>query len=272
MDLVNRASTYADGSSGVTPFTPLTALLFVVALVVGLGGVAAFFVFMYRMSRGPAMKGPPLTGTARVLWLKQTGVSLRVNEPVTRMVCRLGLRLEVPGRQPCDVTVRQGLVPWEIDGFQPGATVPVQVDSTNPKRVRVGVGTERDIDSLTRDQLGALMMQSAGMQRWKQTYSPDLLTTGQRVGGVLRSFSGTGGMTLRMLGQASSGPDVIDAPMYMLDIELHFPNLAPIMGRHLLPVPPAQVPSLAVGRQLTCAVDPADPKHRCVVDWDAIAH
>ncbi len=229
MDLVNRASTYADGSTGVTPFTPLTAVLSVVGLVVGLGGVAGFFVYMRRMSRGPAMKGPPLMGTARVLWVKQSGLTVAVNEPARRMVCRIN-------------------------------------------RVWVGVDTERGIDSLTRDQLGALMSQSAGIKRWEQTYSPDLLATGQRVGGVLRSFSATGGMTLRMLGQASSRPDMIDAPMYMLDIELHFPNLAPIMGRHLLPVPLAQVPNLAVGRQLTCAVDPADPKHRCVVDWDATAH
>jgi hypothetical protein len=168
------------------------------------------------------------------------------------------------------VKVRQRFAPWGMDGVRPGTIVPVQVDSANPKNVRIGVGTEqsRNIDSLTRDQLGELMSHGAWFQRWKQTYTPDLLATGQRVRGALRSFAATG-MTLRMLGQTSIRPDMADAPMYMLDIELYFPNLAPITGRSLQPVPLAQVPNLAIGRELTCAVDPADPKHRFAVDWGA---
>jgi hypothetical protein len=32
-------------------------------------------------------------------------------------------------------------------------------------------------------------------------------------------------------------------------------------------VPLAQVPNLAIGLRLNCAVDPADPSRRFVVDW-----
>lgn len=95
-----------------------------------------------------------------------------------------------------------------------------------------------------------------------------LLVTGQRVPAALKSFAPTG-TTPRSLGRTPSRPELIDAPHYMLEVELHFPNLAPIIGRAVQPVPVAYVSSLAIGLPLTCAVDPADPSHRFAVDWEA---
>jgi hypothetical protein len=95
-----------------------------------------------------------------------------------------------------------------------------------------------------------------------------LLATGQRVPAALKSFAPTG-TTPRSLGRTPSRPELIDAPHYMLEVELHFPNLAPVTGRAVQPVPVTHVPGLAVGLPVTCAVDPADPSHRFVVDWDA---
>jgi hypothetical protein len=54
-------------------------------------------------------------------------------------------------------------------------------------------------------------------------------------------------------------PDLIDAPHYILEVELHFPNLASIAARAVQPVLIAQAPNLAIGLPLMCAVDPADP-------------
>ena len=85
---------------------------------------------------------------------------------------------------------------------------------------------------------------------------------------ALKSFAPTG-TTPRSLGRTPSRPELIDAPHYMLEVELHFPNLEPIDARAVQPVPVAHVPSLMVGLPLTCAVDPSDPSHRFVVDWDA---
>jgi hypothetical protein len=95
-----------------------------------------------------------------------------------------------------------------------------------------------------------------------------LLASGQRVPAALKSFAPTG-TTPRSLGRTPSRPELIDAPHYILEVELHFPNLAPVTARAVQPVPVAQVPSLGIGLPLTCAVDPADPSHRFVVDWDA---
>jgi hypothetical protein len=93
-----------------------------------------------------------------------------------------------------------------------------------------------------------------------------LLASGQRVAGVLKSFAATG-TTPRSLGRTPSRPEFIDAPHYVLEVELHVPNLAPITGRAVQSVPVTEVPRLAVGLPLSCAVDPADPAHRFVVDW-----
>jgi hypothetical protein len=94
----------------------------------------------------------------------------------------------------------------------------------------------------------------------------ELLATGQRVPAALKSFSPTG-TTPRSLGRTPSRPELIDAPHYVLEVELHFPNLAPITAQAVQAVPMTAVSSLRIGLPLTCAVDPADPSRRFVVDW-----
>jgi hypothetical protein len=44
-----------------------------------------------------------------------------------------------------------------------------------------------------------------------------------------------------------------------------------VHGKSVQGVPRAQVPNLAVGRQLPCVVDPAKPKRRFVIDWSNVA-
>jgi hypothetical protein len=97
-----------------------------------------------------------------------------------------------------------------------------------------------------------------------------LLASGQRVAGVLKSFAATG-TTPRSLGRTPSRPELIDAPHYVLEVELHLPNFAPIIGRAVQSVPVALVPNLAAGLPLICAVDPSDPSRRFVVDWDNVS-
>jgi hypothetical protein len=98
----------------------------------------------------------------------------------------------------------------------------------------------------------------------------DLLASGQRVSGVLNSFRDTG-RTPRSMGKTPSRPEFIDDPLFALDVELQLPDQSPVRGRSVQRVPRAQVPNLAVGRQLMCAVDPAKPSRRFVVDWGDIS-
>ena len=94
----------------------------------------------------------------------------------------------------------------------------------------------------------------------------ELLASGQRVRGVLKSFAATG-ETMRSLGITTTRPEFLDYPYYALEVELRLPNLAPVLGRNRQPVPFTEVPNLAVGMELNCAVDPADPANRFKIDW-----
>ena len=82
----------------------------------------------------------------------------------------------------------------------------------------------------------------------------------------LRAFAATG-ETVRTAGDTSCRPEFLDDPYYGPKVELRFPNQAAVVGRNRQAVPPTEVPNLAIGRELNCAADPADPANRWVVDW-----
>ena len=62
----------------------------------------ALVFLVSRMFRSPKFRGPALTGTAQVLSLKRIG-SMMVNSLVPQVMCRIALRVDVPGRQPYEV-------------------------------------------------------------------------------------------------------------------------------------------------------------------------
>jgi hypothetical protein len=243
-----------------------------------------------------------------------------VGSGVGRSVCRLRLRVSVPGQAPYDVTIWRNIVPWELGMFIKGSTIAVEVSETNPKKIALGrsgtgpTGANRRIVNPRQnftfnappkvtfnqsswspetgwtgspppgdlgEQIKAVVEgafqqnggQQAGVFQQAGGAAPvlsaaALLATGQRVPAALKSFSPTG-TTPRSLGRTPSRPELIDAPHYVIEVELHFPNLAPVTAKAIQPVPTAWVPSLGIGLPLTCAVDPADPSHRFAIDWEA---
>jgi hypothetical protein len=103
-------------------------------LVVGVIGVIAWGIGWTIASRERKFHGPALTGTAQVLSVKTHGA---VGNYPARAICRIRLRVALPGREPYDATAKQNFLPWVLDHIQPGRTVAVQVDSTNPQNVRI---------------------------------------------------------------------------------------------------------------------------------------
>jgi DivIVA domain-containing protein len=77
-------------------------------------------------------KDPALTGTARLSSMEQTG---QVSNQ--QSVWRIGLRVQVPGREPYDVTLQQPVDPMVTAAPQSGAAIPVQVDPADPQSVRI---------------------------------------------------------------------------------------------------------------------------------------
>lgn len=96
----------------------------------------------------------------------------------------------------------------------------------------------------------------------------DLLASGQRVRGVLKAFAKAEAPATRRRGKTPSQPELPEAPYYTLQVELRMPTLVRVLGRNRQQVPLADVPKLAVGRELNCVVDPAYPTTRFLVDWN----
>lgn len=248
--------------------------------------VIAAVVSPYAVRQIRKIRGPVLTGTAQVLSLRQFG---SVGEQAGMQICRIRLRVSIPGHEPYDATVWRNIAPWNLGAVARGSTVAVDVSAKNPKKVQIGRSQRPQTDwantvftaptityntapagfsgappPTVAEQADAYAEQTAGSAAVVSAAA--LLASGQRVPGVLKSFAATG-TTPRSLGRTPSRPDLIDAPHHVLEVELQFPNLAPVTARAVQPVPLTQVSRLAIGLKLDCAVDPADPSHRFVVDW-----
>jgi hypothetical protein len=94
----------------------------------------------------------------------------------------------------------------------------------------------------------------------------DALASGPRVPAVIKSFQASG-TTPRTRQWAACKPELLDAPDYWLTVDIRFPDKPPVTKKYLGPVPPAQVPNLAVGRTLTCAIEQVGTSYLWWVDW-----
>ena len=98
-----------------------------------IGALIFLVVSRERMRRATQFKGPALRGTAQVVSagpvtaLEAQNLGFQV---VKGRLCRLGLRVEIPGRPPYDATVPAPLM-------QQGSRLAVWVDSANPENVRI---------------------------------------------------------------------------------------------------------------------------------------
>jgi hypothetical protein len=250
-------------------YVPVAAV-FVVSMVIALGAV----IRNAKQLRNVTTVDPVMTsgtpGKALILSADWTGTVINLE-----YVCRIALRVEIPGREPYDATVEQRVDPLRLATLQPGTTVAIRVDPAESLNVQIDFsqptappGAEPGGPPPSAAALADAYRQSPGLT---QTASAaDLLTSGQRVRGVLKSFADTG-TTPRSLGKAPSRAEFVDDPLYIFCVDLQFPNLAPVEGQAVQRVPRAQVGKLAIGLELTCVVDPADPSHRFVVDWGDIA-
>ena len=100
-------------------------------------GPVIFIWIMARRHRDPKIEGPGLPATAHVLWVKPTSEQTFGRQSSGWAVCRIGLRVEVPGSRPYDAKTIHHVSPMEWPRVQIGAIIPVRVDATNPQKVRV---------------------------------------------------------------------------------------------------------------------------------------
>ena len=249
-------------------YVPVAAV-FVVTMVVAIGAVIRNVGQLKSVGAADPLLTSGTPGSARVLSADWTGAVINLE-----YVCRIRLRVEIPGREPYDVTIEQRVDPLRLAALQPGTTVAVRVEPADPLNVRIDFsqltetpGAESHGPPPTAAALADAYRESPGSTQ--SASAADLLASGQRVRGVLKSFADTGS-TARSLGKTPSRPEFLDDPLYIFDVDLQFPNLAPVDGQAVQRVPRAQVPNLVIGPELACVVDPGDPSHRFVVDWGDI--
>jgi hypothetical protein len=155
MELVNLALNGHPAPGTSWPWYGYVASAVSAVVLIGLPvcGLIYFFVSARRRRRAAQFKGLALTGTAQVLSAaREGGLGGLLQSSHTAVMCRIGLRVEIPGRPPYDVTVNRSvdshvLVALCVDGqrwglgqqwqVKPGMTFPVQVDSANPEVVRI---------------------------------------------------------------------------------------------------------------------------------------
>jgi hypothetical protein len=129
MDVANAAGILHD-LGGI----PTKELVFYIAAVAFMVSSGIFAVRRWWRQRSPKIRGAALTGTAQVLSTERAGY--RGNED-HRVGLRLKLRVEIPGQHPYDVEVERAVDHIYLPRVQPGSTIPVQVDATNPQIVRI---------------------------------------------------------------------------------------------------------------------------------------
>jgi hypothetical protein len=104
--------------------------------VVGFGTpilvVVVIFVAMRAAQKRSRFEGPAITGTANVVTVRGTSA-----ETGAKVICEFGLLVDVPGHAPYNVSLHWPVHPVDIPRVQPGATLPVQVDSENLQKVRI---------------------------------------------------------------------------------------------------------------------------------------
>lgn len=145
MELDASGQWYGYAASGV---------VVLVSVGVPLGALIYALVGPHRRRRAAQIDAAALTGTAQVLSATRGGglLGLLAAGRTGNVMCRIALRVEVPGHPPYDTSVTtlvssRTLVTLCVDGqrwepgrpwhVKPGTIVAVRVDSANPENVRI---------------------------------------------------------------------------------------------------------------------------------------
>src|SRR5581483_6233660 len=160
--------------------------------VVGVIGIASLAVGACRQlskdqAAADSLLASGIAGTAQILSADWTGAVINLE-----YVCRIGLTVQTSELGPYDAHIELRVDPVRLGAMQPGATVAVRVDRSNPQNVLIDFdqpilppGQSASATPTSAAELAEAYRQNADAT---QTASAtDLLASGQRVRGVLKS-------------------------------------------------------------------------------------
>lgn len=217
-----------------------------------------------------------VAGQAVILSINPTGAV--VNNVYYGVRLRLAVRSGAGEAYEVETT---DMVPvTALSSISAGMTVAVKIDPATPtsvavdwdKGVQLPAGTTSAGSAVSTPvsagDLAAALHDPQALATAQQGSAAELLRTGQRATGYLKSFADSG-QTVRATGRQVP-LDQLDDPLFVLVVDLAFtPGMPPIEATVLHRVPRAVAPTLRIGMALNCAVDPADPTRRVAVDWAA---
>src|SRR5689334_73374 len=255
----------------------LTLIIIIASALFSIVLIVVVFKYASNMMGDSKVLDAGVPGQGVVMSLQPTGTV--INDMY--YVCNIGLRVSLPAQAPYDVMIKQSVPLHAMGRVDPGKTVAVKVDPIDRTKVAIdwnvvvtgGPAGAPAMDPSAGMIAGAVASAggAAGLAQQGITVSStvDLLRSGQRVLGVLTEYADTGN-TPRSLGLTPSRPEFLDDPMYAVTLQLHVSNTTPIEAKVVQRVPRAQVPNLAMGQQLNCAVDPSNPTRNVAIDWGDI--
>ncbi|WP_029114545.1 hypothetical protein [Mycobacterium sp. URHB0044] len=151
-------------------------------------GPVVLLAYLFLRYRQTKVRGPSVSGTAEILSLKVArwviGNPGRGERP-----CVLGLRVQVPGREAYEVSIRQHIEQFALAlRVQPGRIVPVEVGEANPQHVRIDLSQPVGSGGPHR-----VVVNAPPTVRFTQSSSPEVVTSSAPVspedfGDILKTF------------------------------------------------------------------------------------
>ncbi len=222
--------------------TPLLAT----GVALALGAVALLVAarFVGGMDAGRLRAQGGLPGTARILSLADTGVTVGG----LTAVLRADAEVSVAGRPPYRASFRLPVGRHQLGQLAPGAVLPVLVDPAHPQRIV--------LDDRPTVAVGGQARSSSAIVR-----------DGERGEGVIVSAEPSG----RTAGEAAPGaglaPDEADDPVAIVRLRVEAIGRTPFEAVTALRVPDGKHGVLVPGRRVPVAFLAHDPASTTTIDW-----
>ena len=287
--VLDSATRPTDPSAVMSTVTNTIVWTVVPIVLVTVAGLAVFFFFMRRIMGGNAkLVASGIPGTALVLSVRDTGVTLNnVNA-----VLEARLQVTIPGHAPYETTAEVTLGRMNWGTLQPGMTVAVKVDPMNPERVAIdwSQGSDAGLAGVLRKFGGA--MQTGGqagmvapgvvatpggnfqipgvagaMQAKTVRDAADVIEAGERAEGTIQAVSHTGATAGQMVPGIEA--EKADDPMVFVQMQVRPRKGATFDAQGIYRVPKHKLGSLAIGRRVPVSYLPGQPQS-ATIDWSRV--
>ncbi|MCW5772691.1 MAG: hypothetical protein KIT16_13695 [Rhodospirillaceae bacterium] len=262
--------------SGMILWTTL-AIVFVTV-----GGIVVLFFVMRRVMGGDRkLLATGIPGTALVLAVRDTGVTINnVNA-----VIEATLQVSLPGRPPYEAKAEVTLGRMSWGALQPGMTVAVKVAPDDPSRIAIDLSRPVSAMPMGAMPMGAGMPMAAPgmvatpggsfplagvagpMRADRVREAADVIAEGERAEGTIQAVSHTGATAGQMV--PTIEPEKANDPMVFVSMQVQPYKGAAFAAQGIYRVPQRKLSALAIGRKVPVSYIPGEPSS-ATIDWSRL--